>query len=318
MSITEKNNMENLAPIVLFAYNRPYHIRQTIESLSANMLADKSKLFIFSDGPKNEETLPEVLEVRSYIKTISGFESISIIERNTNFGLANSIIDGVTNIINQYGKIIVLEDDLVTSPFFLTYMNEGLSLYENNEHVISIHGYVYPIKKQLPNYYFLRGADCSGWATWKRGWELFNPSSQLLLDEIRRQKLEELFNFNDSHNYTGMLQAQIEGKVASWAIRWYASAFLANRYTLYPGTSFVNHIGFDGSGTNCGNSGNYDIRFPDVYTPLPLINVNDSKIARRAFTQYFSTIRKKKNILKRVYNKLKKILNISCLNIIQK
>ena len=299
--------MNDIAPIVLFAYNRPVHIQKTLDALTASPLASESELIIFSDAPKNQQALEGVQAVRSLIKNIHGFKSVNIIEREKNFGLANSIIDGVTSIVNQYGRAIILEDDLVTSPFFLTYMNDGLKLYENDERVASIHSYIYPVEKKLPDYFFLRGADCLGWATWKRSWGIFNPDSQFLLNEIKKRNLERLFNFNDSYNYTGMLKAQFEGKVSSWAVRWYASAFLADKYTLYPGTSFVNHIGFDGSGTNCEDTGNYDVKFLNVYKPIPLMDVCDSIKARRIVTEYFYSIQKM-NFLKRTFRRMKKYI----------
>jgi len=293
--------LNNPAPIVLFVYNRPEHTQQTLEALAANLLAKESELFIYSDAPKNQEAIETVKAVRTLIKNLQGFKSVTIIERDKNWGLANSIIDGVTSIVNQYGKVIVLEDDLVASPFFLTYMNDALNLYENDGRVASIHGYIYPVNKKLPNYFFLRGADCWGWATWKRSWDTFNPNAQFLLDEIKRQTLEKLFNFNNSYDYTGMLKNQINGKVSSWAIRWYASAFLADKYTLYPGVSFVKNIGIDGSGTHCGITGNYETEYSDFYKPVLLIDVCDCAKARKAITQYFSSV-KKVNIL----NKIKK------------
>lgn len=155
--------MINVTPIILFVYNRLWHTKQTVEALQKNDLASESELFIFSDGPKPgaEE---KVKEVREYLKTITGFRKVTIIERDTNWGLANNIIDGVTKIVNEYGKVIVLEDDLVTSPGFLTYMNEGLKIYADEEQVASIHGYIYPLKhpERLPETFFIRGADCWG------------------------------------------------------------------------------------------------------------------------------------------------------------
>src|SRR3989338_525512 len=129
-----------LAPITVFVYNRPWHIKQTIESLKKNKEAKKSDLFIFSDGPKNEDDQKKVDEVRKYIKKVNGFKMVTIIERQKNLRLANSIIAGVTEIINKYGKIIVLEDDLIASPYFLKFMNKGLDLYKKEERVASIHG----------------------------------------------------------------------------------------------------------------------------------------------------------------------------------
>jgi hypothetical protein len=300
--------MNKYAPIVLFVYNRPDHTQQTLDALAANFLASESELFIYSDAPKNQGAAESVQAVRSLINNISGFKSVTIIERDKNWGLANSIIDGVTNIVNKYEKIIVLEDDMITSPYFLTYMNDALNLYENNDRVVSIHGYIYPVRKKLPDYFFLRGADCWGWATWKHSWNIFNPDAQFLLDEIKRQKLEKSFNFNNSYDYIGMLKAQIDGKVSSWAIRWYASAFLADKYTLYPGISFVKNIGIDGSGTHCGNIGVFNSDFPDVYKSVPLIDVCDCTKARKIVAQYFNSMRKRNNALKRCFKSIKRML----------
>ncbi len=151
-----------LAPITLFVYNRLSHTKQTINALKKNKLAEQSELIIFSDSFKNSDDKKKVNQVREYIRSIKGFKGVEIIERPDNFGLANSIIDGVTRVVNQYGKVIVLEDDLVTSSFFLEYMNNALLCYEDDPQVISIHGYNYPIS-DLPEIFFIKGADCWGW-----------------------------------------------------------------------------------------------------------------------------------------------------------
>ena len=151
------------APITLFVYNRIDHTRQCVEALRKNLLANESALIIFSDAAKDVGSQNSVEEVRSYLKTIRGFTKIEIIERTNNFGLAKSIISGVTYVVNKYGRVIVLEDDLVTSPYFLIYMNKALDIYKNDDMVASIHGYIYPVKKALPETFFLRGADCWGW-----------------------------------------------------------------------------------------------------------------------------------------------------------
>src|SRR3990170_4410030 len=172
------------APILLFVYNRLIYTRITVESLKKNEFASESELFIYSDAAKTEKDKKLVAEVRDYIKTINGFRKVIIKESKENKGLALSITSGVSEILNKYDNAIILEDDLELSPFFLKYMNEALSLYEKEEDVISIHGYVYPVKKKLPETFFLRGADCWGWATWKRGWELFEDDAHTLFSEI--------------------------------------------------------------------------------------------------------------------------------------
>ena len=237
-----------LSPIVLFVYNRPLHTEQTIEALKKNELADKSDLFIYSDGPKVEND-ENVLKVREYIKTIDGFKSVTIIERDHNLGLAGSIISGVTEIVNKYGKVIVLEDDLVTSEFFLKFMNDALNHYENVEKVVCVSGFV-PEIDMLPETFFLKGADCWGWGTWKRGWILFEKNGEVLLSGLKEKKMLREFDINGQSPRSAMLRDQISGKVDSWAIRWLASAYLNEKFCLYPGKTLINNIGLDGSGVN--------------------------------------------------------------------
>ena len=195
----------NYTPIILFTYCRPRHTKQAVEALLENSEASNSDLIIYSDGPKNEKAVEGVNATREYIKTIRGFKSIQIIERPKNFGLANSIIDGVTTVISKYGKAIVVEDDLIVSRFFLKYMNEALELYENTLEVISIHGYMYPVKETLPESFFIKTADCWGWGTWKRGWDLFNADSKALLEEIETKRLCKTFDFNSCYPYVCLL-----------------------------------------------------------------------------------------------------------------
>jgi hypothetical protein len=299
-----------LAPIVLFTYNRPWHLMQTVSALLKNSLASESEIFIFSDGPKNENDVPKVAEVRKYIKTIKGFKKIEIIERDKNWGLANNIIDGITKVVNQYGKVIVLEDDLVTSPYFLKFMNDGLNIYEEEEKVISVHGYVYPIKG-LPEIFFLRGADCWGWATWKRGWDLFEKDGKKLLDELEKRKLTKLFDFNGAYPYTKMLKDQVEGKVDSWAIRWYASAFIHEKLTLYPGISLVKHIGDLGTHIK-GNSRWLDVEVsekPIFVKRIPPIE--DPEVRKKIEDFLFMIKRKRKfsDLLKQPEKLIKRFLS---------
>lgn len=276
----------NFAPIALFVYNRPWHVRQTVETLKQNRFAGKSDLFVFSDAHKNLEVAKAVEEVRDYVRTISGFRSVTIIEREKNFGLAKSIIDGVTRLCSEHGRVIVVEDDLVTSPHFLKYMNDALNLYEHDERVISVHGYVYPVAEILPETFFLRGADCWGWATWKRGWDLFEPDGRKLLSEIDRRNLRRLFDLNGSCDFTRMLENQISGKIDSWAIRWHASAFLSNKLTLYPGHSLVNNIGHDNSGSHCGESTIFDAKLGNTPINISNIEVEPSQEGEQAFENF--------------------------------
>ncbi|TQD23852.1 glycosyltransferase family 2 protein [Methanolobus vulcani] len=297
----------NFAPLALFVYNRLKHTSKTIEALRKNEFAKNSDLIIYSDGPKNKKDYDNVEEVRNYLKEITGFAKIRIIERETNIGLATSIILGVTEIIKEYGKIIVLEDDMVTSPYFIRYMNDALTLFENEEKVISIHGYVYPITG-LPEYFLIRGADCWGWSTWKRGWDLFEPDGRKLLSKLKDENLTQEFDINNSYPYTKMLIDQIDGKNDSWAIRWYASAFLNNKFTLYPGKSFVDNIGLDDSGTHCNMSSKFNVELNQNYSPLinQCIEIKQNEEAIQMFESYFKHINKKRilrNILEYIMRK---------------
>ncbi len=302
-SLIDMFNAGAVAPIVLFVYNRPWHTQQTVEALQKNELASESDLFIFSDAPKKPEAVAAVQEVREYIKTVGGFKSVSIVERDINFGLANSIIDGVTRLCNEYGRVIVLEDDLVTSPCFLRYMNDALDLYEHEEMVISIHGWVYPVAEKLPETFFLRGADCWGWATWKRGWDIFEPDGKKLLESLKDRHLERAFNFGGSYDYLGMLDSQVKGGNDSWAIRWYASAFLSNRLTLYPGRNLVLNIGNDNSGTHCGVTEIFSGDIADRPVVVDGIPIVESPEARIAVTKFYAA--NKDSLLRRALRKIK-------------
>ena len=239
------------APIALFVYNRPTHTRQTVEALQKNELASESELFIFSDAPKNPETEDAVRAVREYIKSISGFKSVAIVERKANFGLARSIIDGVTSVVNQRGRIIVLEDDLVTTPHFLNFMNRALDKYENEQQVIQVSGYMFPVKVNIEDdALFLPLTTSWGWATWQRAWQLFDPDAKGYAQVKADLALRKRFNLDGSYDYFSMLEDQLAGRVDSWAVRWQLSAFLNDYLTIYPKHSLIVNVGFDGSGTH--------------------------------------------------------------------
>ena len=298
--------MRKTAPIILFAYNRPEHTKKTADSLQKNFLAQESEIFIFSDGPKSESDAVKVQEVRDYLKRISGLKKINIIERERNIGLANSIISGVTEIINRCGKAVIMEDDLVSSQHFLEYMNDALDFYEKEEKVISIHGYIYPIKhslkKKLPETFFLKGADCWGWATWKRGWNLFEPDGGKLLRELEERNLFYEFDFDGSYPYSNMLRRQIAGQNDSWAIRWYASAFLRGKLTMYPRESLIKNIGQDNSGTHSGNSRAKDAAMAKEKIKISKIPTEENMAARKILTKYFKSM--KPGLIKRMISKI--------------
>tara|TARA_B100000787_G_scaffold161703_1_gene141781 strand:- start:1138 stop:2034 length:897 start_codon:yes stop_codon:yes gene_type:complete len=298
--------MSDLAPIVLFVYNRLDHTIQTVNSLKNNFLADKSILYIYSDASKSKNDDESVKSVREYISNINGFKKIIIKKRNLNMGLADSIIDGVSKIVNDFGKIIVLEDDLVTSPYFLSYMNDGLNIYENEDKVACIHGYCYPIKSTSKHSFFIKGADCWGWATWKDSWGLFEVDSSKLLAEVQKTKSQRQIDFNNSYPYVKMLKNQINGKINSWAIRWYISTFLKQKLTLYPGISYVANIGMDDSGVHNGVSDKFDVELAKTYNQIKRINIEEDIEQRRLFEKYLKSL--KFDLFNKIINKIKSYL----------
>ncbi|MDR2911387.1 MAG: glycosyltransferase family 2 protein [Bacteroidales bacterium] len=280
--------MNSLAPIILFTYNRPVHTQRTIEHLQKNRFAGESDLTVFSDAPRNKQAEADVLATRTFLKTITGFRSLKIIEREKNFGLAANIIDGVTETVNKFGKVIVLEDDLDTSPYFLKYMNDTLTMYENEEKVISVHGYTQPVDEKLPETFFLINPGCWGWATWKRGWNLFNPDAKELLKQIKSKKLSYRFNLHNAYPFTDLLERQVWGDSSSWAIRWYASAFLNEKLTLYAGRSLVVQSGYE---TGIHYDGKPKWAEKETYSPTPInvgkIKITENETALRAIEEFY-------------------------------
>lgn len=279
----------NRAPILLFTYNRLTHTRRCIEALSKNPLAPESELFIYSDGAKDASLQEAVNEVRSYIRTIRGFKTVTITERDENWGLARNIIDGVTAQVSRFGRVIVLEDDLVVAPHFLQFMNDALETYKNEPKVGHIQACDFTQDPTLPDTFLIKWTGSWGWATWDRAWKHFNPNGKELLQELEERKLTYTFDFDGKYGYTRMLRRQIEGKNNSWAIRWNASLFLKGILSLNAGRSLVQNEGFDGSGTNCGGGGLYaSTLYPDKLPVHPIVPVEENKEARQAFVRYYA------------------------------
>ena len=299
------------APILLFTYNRLEHTKRTIEHLVKNDLAKYSFLYIYSDGPKNSFEHDIIEELRNYLKSVVGFKKVNIICRYENYGLAKNIISGVTEVCNEYGKVIVLEDDIITSSYFLNFMNDGIDKYHTMPNVSSIHGFVYPTNINLPETFFIKGADCWGWATWSSAWSCFEFDGSKLLNEIKNNKLQKEFNFKNTFDYYQMLEDQVNGKNDSWAIRWYASCFLKNMYTLYPGKSLVVNFGFDNSGIHSGETNIFNQTLFKNKINVKSIPIAQSDIGYKAFMTYF-----KKN---KFYNsKLKKLMTIDFIKYFRK
>ena len=288
--------MQKLAPIALFVYNRPEHTRRTLKFLQQNLLADESRLFIFSDAAARVEEEENVNEVRQLIKGIGGFKQVEIIERPKNLGLAKSIIDGVSRLVKEYGKIIVFEDDLISSPYTLQYFNNALNRYETEDRVMHIGAYMYPLNKAagpggqpgLPEAFFYRAATSWGWATWARAWKEFEPDIDKLIAQFNSRRIHE-FSIENNMNFWKQIKEFKAGKNNSWAIRWYASIFLKGGLTLNPSESLVNNIGHDGSGVHSGVNDIYNVvvnHKPITFFPK---DIQENKLAYQAIKNFLKT-----------------------------
>lgn len=256
--------MATLAPIVLFTYKRLDTLKQTVATLQLNYLALESDLYVFSDAAKGEQDFEMVSNVRNFLKTITGFKSIIIYESPVNNGLASSIIKGVSEILKKNETAIVIEDDLVSSPNFLNYMNDSLNFYRDNNKVFSIGGYSIPIKKgkSSSDIYFTSRATCWGWATWRDRWSIIDWEVKDYSEFKNNKGLRRSFNKMGS-DMANMLEKQMNGKINSWAIRWCYHQFKSNLLSVHPFVSKIENIGF-----NSANASNTKERFNRFKTKL--------------------------------------------------
>ena len=271
--------MNSYAPIILFTYCRPDHTRRTVEALKHNELAADSDIFIYSDAAKNHNAEIGVKQTREYLKTIEGFKSITIIEREKNWGLANSLIDGISTVINKYGYAIIVEDDIVTSPYFLRFMNDALIKYRENMSVGVIHGYTMNLGDNMPDALFLYN-------------KIISDKSNIYC-----------FDMDLSYQFTKMLRYQVEGKIDSWAIRWNASNFLKGRMGLQPGHSLVCPIGLDGAAgaTHCSSSHSYDVILSDKPVNILSDLKTEDYVVRKRLSVFYNNVIGKKSKLARIF-----------------
>jgi hypothetical protein len=244
-----------LAPIAFFAYNRPHHTLRALNNLSRCDLSAESNLHIFCDGSKTAKDWEHVRRVQDLVRSEKWCGSVNVVIREENIGLANSIISGVSSLIENYGRVIVLEDDLLVSPFFLRYMNDSLVLYEKNEQVMQISGYMFDIDLGSDiDAIFLPFTSSWGWATWKRAWKKFDPHMRAYNLLKSNKQLRDRFNLYGAYDYFRMLKMQKAGRIDSWAVRWYLSVFMDGGLILYPTKTLVKNIGWDASGIHCGTA----------------------------------------------------------------
>lgn len=296
--------MTPLAPVVLFTYKRLETLKITIAALLANRLAADSDLIIYSDGAKKLENQIIIDEIRSYLKTITGFKSVCIHESKTNKGLATSIINGVSEVMAQYHKAIVLEDDLITSTNFLDFMNAGLDEYQEQKKVYSISGYAFDLKYKATenDAYFLNRHWPWGWASWQDRWQEVDWEVKDYIHFKSNSKLKKEFALLGS-DVNAMLEKQMNGNLDSWSIRWTYHIFTKKGLVLFPKVSKINNNGFDTNATNT-------IGINDRYlTAFDLSNQTnfDLPTAFEIHKKYQKALQWKMGFFSRLTNKIKEI-----------
>ncbi|MCK0505740.1 sugar transferase [Aromatoleum anaerobium] len=301
------NHSLDLAPIVLFVFVRADHAKKTLEALAGNDLAAESDLIVYSDGARNDKEETAVNEVRALVKSARGFRSVLIVERQTNYGLARNIIEGVTDVCNRYGRVIVLEDDLVTSPTFLSFMNAALDRHKADKQVWHISGWNYPVDPAgLGDAFFLRVMNCWGWATWGDRWKHFEKNTDKLIAEFDRKMIRK-FDLEDSGVFWSQILLNQQGRINTWAIYWYATIFKNGGLCLNPAISYVDNIGHDGSGTHGSKAAQvYSTGLNKNSYPHFSGHIIENSVAIQQIIQFYENI--KPTLAQRIRSKIFSIL----------
>lgn len=299
------------SPVVVFAYNRPEHAREALASLRRCPESSATPITVYVDGPKSHEGVPAVEATRAAVREAAPPHA-RIVCREENFGLANSIMQGVTECCEEHGRVIVVEDDLVLSPAALTYFNEALRRYANDERVMHIAGYWPKTRLRVPPSFFLRWPSVWGWATWDRAWQKLEPDLDVLKSALEGRGLVDAFNAG-GWDLMSNLEGTIEGLYDSWGIRWYASVLIHGGLALHPGQSLVANTGTDGSGVHYEKTDDYRVRLSTTVPPFPDRTV-ESEAAVEAFADF---VRRKDappplayRLLRRLYWKARRALSV--------
>ena len=304
-----------LAPIVIFSYDRPDHLRRTLDALAKNDLASRSELYIYCDGAKESasaEQIERIRDNRSVAHGADGFKSVTIIEREKNVGLKANIVGAVTEIVNKYGRVITLEDDIVTSAGFLRYMNDALELYKDDEQVMHISGYMWPHRYRLPETFFYPVPyPGGGWATWARAWQHYSDDAEALF-HYWKDRWNEFNKFGDNY-LQKQLEANYHGTMKTWFIKWHAVMLMRGALTLYPGQSLTNNIGFDSLATNCYQTNKFDIDHLAESIKVKRKPIRINRIAANEIYAFYQgrwyNRRRRKALLNKIKNFFKSLLH---------
>ncbi|MBY7886548.1 glycosyltransferase [Vibrio fluvialis] len=292
---------KSLAPVVLFVYARADHTQRTITALAANPEAIDTDLIIYADAARDDKDAVKVQSVRDVISNVKGFKSVTLHLREQNIGLARNIIEGVSNVVQQYGRVIVLEDDIVTSPAFLGFMNAALEKYKTEPKVWHISGWNYPIEYQ--ENFLWRTMNCWGWATWRDRWVEFDRNPSKIINSWDDSSINR-FNLDGTHDFWSQIKDNHNGKLNTWAIFWYATIFINNGLCLNPGKTLVHNIGNDGSGENCKDEDLYAQELDDVICSLDFpCKIEESELAVISIKRFMKVYRG--SFLRRILRKIK-------------
>lgn len=293
------------SPVLLFVYNRPDHTKRILKQILAQPEAEQTPIYIYSDGAKSSADIANVEAVRAICRN---YEGITIVEQPTNVGLAQNVIEGVSALLRKYDRVIVLEDDLYLSPYFLRWMNDALERYAESEDIAHLHAGTFYTHPDLQHNHPLRYVGSWGWATWRDRWEQYwePDGTKLLLELEARAEEQRYFDYLGFMKFTRMLRQQTEGKNNSWAVRWHASLFLRGKLSINSNPPLAANGGFDGSGTHSGGGG----RYWTPVSPFPLyagddIPTSESQEARNILRRYYMLTNNK--VMKGWY-KLKELL----------
>ena len=305
----------NLAPIILFTYNRLYHTKEVLSSLAQNKLAKNSELYIFCDGIKDNaknENITKSKDLQSYLREFSAeskdFKRINLTIKDKNIGLADSIINGISEVVKIHKKAIILEDDIVVSKAFLDYMNESLNRYEKESKVWSISAWSYPIdSSDLGDCYFWRIPHCWGWGTWEDRWNLYERNIEWVVKNFDKKDINAI-NLDGYANYFNDFLLNKNGKIKTWAIFNYLICYKFGALNLVPKIPYIKQIGFDGSGVHCGSEDFYNAKTINEKFPISFpLEIQENKIALRRIQEFHKNL--KKPIILRIKNKILKIYN---------
>ncbi len=281
--------MAACAPVALFVYNRPDHTRRTLEALARNRLAADTPLYVFADGAKSGATPAErerIVSTRALVCSVPWTRNVSLVEADANRGLAASILHGIGHVLARHDRVIVLEDDIVTSPGFLEFMNRGLDLYAEEQRVMHLSGYMYPLGLRTPGTIFLRILSCWGWATWARAWKHYDDNIETHLARLDTPHRVRKFNIEGHADFHRQLLDNRSGRIRSWAVRWYASWLAQDGLSLFPTHSLVRNIGHDGSGVHCHADARFDTPLADS-VPVQRIPLRENISVRWRINEFY-------------------------------